>query len=104
MAKFRVLVTDLRHRDYKLETDLLKEIGADLILKNCKDDDELSAEVKDIDGILLDLAPVTKKVIKNCNKCRVISRYGVGYDNVDVEEAKKNNIYNVFILMMIIYK
>ena len=93
MAKYKVLVTDLRHKDYEIEANLLKEIDADLILKNCKDENELALYVKDIDGILSDLTPINDEVIKNCNKCKVISRYGVGYDNVDIVTAKNNNIY-----------
>ena len=73
MAKFEVLVTDLRHRDYEIESKLLKEIDADLILKDCKDENELASYVKDIDAIISDLTPITEEVINNCNKCKVIS-------------------------------
>jgi len=93
MTKFKVLIADSRHSHYKIETEILAEIGADLIIKDCKNEYELADNVKDIDGILVNLVPVTADVIKNCNRCRVISRYGVGYDNVDVIEAKKKNIY-----------
>ena len=32
------------------------------------------------------------EILKNCKKLKVISRHGVGYDNVDVKFLKDNNI------------
>ena len=33
-----------------------------------------------------------EKILKHCKKLKVISRHGVGYDNVDLNYIKKNNI------------
>ena len=33
-----------------------------------------------------------KKFLKHCPNLKVISRHGVGYDNVDLDYIKKNNI------------
>ncbi len=44
------------------------------------------------DGITLRVAKIGPEILKNCNKLKVISRHGVGYDNVDLKTLKKNNI------------
>ena len=44
------------------------------------------------DGITLRVAKISPVILKNCNKLKVISRHGVGYDNVDLKTLKKNNI------------
>ena len=44
------------------------------------------------DGITLRVAKISPEILKNCNKLKVISRHGVGYDNVDLKTLKKNNI------------
>ena len=44
------------------------------------------------DGITLRVAKISPEILKNCNNLKVISRHGVGYDNVDLKTLKKNNI------------
>jgi D-3-phosphoglycerate dehydrogenase len=46
------------------------------------------------DGVLVCFAPVTKRVVDAAatGGCRVIARYGIGYDNVAVEEASRHGI------------
>jgi D-3-phosphoglycerate dehydrogenase len=49
--------------------------------------------LRDADGILVNLHPLPASVIQELQKCRVISRYGVGYDNVNVEAATAKGIW-----------
>ena len=53
---------------------------------------EMMQEVQDIDGIILGSDTVNKNVLDNANKLKIISRYGVGIDNIDLEECKRKNI------------
>lgn len=55
-------------------------------------EDELIPLLKDCDGYLAGLDFVSEKVLKECPNLKAISRYGVGYDRVDVEAAKKQGI------------
>jgi len=93
MAKYKVVMTDGRHASYELEREILAKIDAELITCNCSTEDELIAVCKDADGILLDMANMTAKVIKELDKCKVISRYGIGYDNVDVDACTEKGIF-----------
>ena len=55
---------------------------------------ELIRKTKDADAIISLLSDtIDREVIENCNNLKVIANYAVGYDNVDLEAAKENNIY-----------
>ena len=52
----------------------------------------LKSKIKDCDGISIRTAKLPSEVIEGSTKLKIISRHGVGYDNIDLESAKKNNI------------
>jgi D-3-phosphoglycerate dehydrogenase len=93
MAGFKVIVTDDRYGSYKEEESVLKEIGASVEVHNLGDEAETIAVVRDADGIMVNLHPLPATVIQELQKCQVISRYGVGYDNVSVETATAKGIW-----------
>ncbi len=93
MATYRVLVTDDRYGSYEEEKSVLKEIGAAVEVHNLGDESETARVLQDADAILLNLHPLPGSVIRQLGKCRVISRYGVGYDNVDVDAATAAGIW-----------
>lgn len=92
MSEYIVTVTDDRYKSYKEEEQVLSNIGAKLVVNNCLTSNELIECCKNSDAILCNLAPMTAEVIESLSKCRVISRYGVGYDNIDVEACSKKGI------------
>jgi D-3-phosphoglycerate dehydrogenase len=47
---------------------------------------------KDADAVLVTYAKITGDMIRQLTKCRIISRFGIGVDNVDIPEATKKNI------------
>ncbi|MFL2889272.1 MAG: NAD(P)-dependent oxidoreductase [Pelagibacteraceae bacterium] len=63
---------------YEIITDLSKE--------------NLLRKLPNFDGITLRRGNISSELLKNCKKLKVISRHGVGYDNVDIDFIKKNNI------------
>ena len=62
------------------------EIITDLSTEN------LLKKLPEFDGITLRRGKIDSKILSNCKKLKVISRHGVGYDNVDVDYIKQNNI------------
>ena len=56
------------------------------------DNEFLKSKIKDCDGISIRTAKLTSEVIEGSTKLKIISRHGVGYDNIDLESTKKNNI------------
>ena len=52
----------------------------------------LKKKIKDCDGVTLRNCEFNKELIDSAPKLKIISRHGVGYDNVDIEAAKNKNI------------
>ncbi len=46
----------------------------------------------EFDGCTLRVSKLNENILSKCKKLKVISRHGVGYDNVDLDYIKKNNI------------
>jgi len=97
MSRYKVLYADYSWEDVHFEREVLAKIGAELIegrggTLETPPEDELVRLVRDVDGIILSLSKVTAKVIEASKRCRVISRLGIGIDNVAVEAATKRGI------------
>ncbi len=56
-------------------------------------EDELIPLLVDVDGVIAGLDEFGEKVLKSSNRLKVISRYGVGIDNIDMEAAKRLGIF-----------
>ena len=69
-----------RRKDYSYE--VIENLETDF-LKN---------KLKDCDAISLRTSKFTKELIESSPKLKIISRHGVGYDNVDLIAAKNKNI------------
>ena len=54
--------------------------------------DNLIKVLPKFDGVTLRVAKLNSSILKNCKKLQVISRHGVGYDNVDLKYLKENKI------------
>jgi D-3-phosphoglycerate dehydrogenase len=57
------------------------------------EESELIPLIEDADAIAVNLVSITESVIKKLNRCKIIARYGVGYDNVDIEAAERAGIW-----------
>ncbi len=90
MAK--VVVTDYTFADLSVEQAVLAPLGCEFVAKQCKTTEELIALTKDADCVITQFARVNADVINAMQKCRVIVRYGIGVDNVDLAAAKAKNI------------
>jgi D-3-phosphoglycerate dehydrogenase len=92
-ARFTVAVTDDRYGSYAEEQAVLAEIGAELVVNDFTSEAEAITGLAGADGVLVNLFPMTSRLIAALGRCRVLSRYGVGYDNVDVEAATAKGIW-----------
>lgn len=90
---YKVMVTDDRYGSYLEEENVLKEIDAHLEILEPEKGDGFLEKLKQADALLVNLYKMDKSVISTLSKCRVISRYGVGFDNVDVEAATQKGIW-----------
>ena len=56
------------------------------------DPEFLKSKIKDCDGISIRTAKLTSDVIEVADKLKIISRHGVGYDNIDLKSSKQKNL------------
>ncbi|HHV73906.1 MAG TPA: phosphoglycerate dehydrogenase [Thermoanaerobacterium sp.] len=66
-------------RDYEV---LINETGRPF------DENELKELIQDVDGIIVGVDKITKEILEKAKKLKVITKYGVGLDNIDIEYAK----------------
>ena len=63
------------------------------------DKDYLIKNLKNVDGIVLRTAKLDKDILKELTKLKIVSRHGVGYDNVDIDflnDNKMSSVYNSY--------
>jgi D-3-phosphoglycerate dehydrogenase len=87
MAAFKVYVVETSYDDYSIEKRIVEEAGGALEFARCTSEEEIIEQCADAYGLLLRQAPVGEKTFHALTDLRVVSRYGVGYDNVDVAAA-----------------
>ncbi len=93
MAKrFQVVITDFLDDDLEPERRILGEV-ADVTALAAHDEEELVGRIEDVDAIILyHELTLSHKTIEGLNRCKIICRGGVGYDNVDRECARRKLI------------
>jgi D-3-phosphoglycerate dehydrogenase / 2-oxoglutarate reductase len=62
------------------------------VVGQAHDEDTLIELCRDADGILTHRAPMSARVIDRLERCKIISRYGIGYDSIDIDAANRNEI------------
>lgn len=88
----KVVITDCDHLSVEIERKVLNQIKPEFVLAFCNTEDEVIEAAQDADGIINQYAPITRRVIESLKRCKVIARYGVGVDNINVEAATEYGI------------
>ncbi len=92
MAKAKVVLTDYPWDSLDVEKKTLEGI-ADLVALNVKTPPEFASHIGDCDALLNTYAgPITADVMAQMPKCKIIARYGIGVDTIDLEAATKAGI------------
>ena len=83
----KIVVTDYEFPDLLPEQGVVAKAGLTLTAGKCKSEDDLIALCADADGIINQYALITPRVIAALKNCKVISRYGIGLNTIDVPAA-----------------
>jgi len=92
MAKYFVAVADSVFPNLDPAREVLSSIGAEIQLSPEPTADAIMKLAKDADGVLVTYAKITADMIQQMTKCRIISRFGIGVDNVDIPVATEKGI------------
>jgi D-3-phosphoglycerate dehydrogenase len=85
--RYRVVITDCDQGSINEEKEEFERIGAELILAQVREEEDLIRACKEADGLLNQYSLLTRRVFENLPKCKVVARYGVGVDSVDLKAA-----------------
>lgn len=88
-----VVVTDHVFPDLDVESEILAAAGHELrFTGNVGSPADVGALAADADAILNCYAPMPAEVIGSLTRCRVIARYGIGLDTIDVPAVSARGI------------
>jgi len=71
---------------------VLSRIGAELLLAEASTPQAIMQVARDADALLVTYAKVTAEMIGQMTRCRIIARFGIGVDNVDIAAATNASI------------
>ena len=89
----RVVVTDWDYEHLDEIHAVLDPLGVELAAYRAGTEDEAIEAGRGSDALLVEYAPITARVIGTLDRCRLIVRFGVGYNNVDVAAATERRIH-----------
>jgi D-3-phosphoglycerate dehydrogenase / 2-oxoglutarate reductase len=94
-----VLLTDRPFGDDEMEKTALAELGFELARAPDTDPETLATMAEHAEAILVCYAKVGAAVIEAAQRggCRIIARYGIGFDNVDVDAATRAGIVVTYV-------
>ncbi len=95
MPKYTAVVVNLGYASYDVEREILADLDFDVIpaAEDCTTADQVITAAAEADAVLVREAPLSHNVIKALHRCRAIVRYGVGVDNIDLDAARRHQIY-----------
>ena len=92
MSKFKVYISDFDYPDNEIEKSILEPIGAEVIGLKCNTGEGLAELAQDADAIMQQYAKIPRTTIEKLTKCKVIARYGIGVDILDVQACRDYGI------------
>jgi D-3-phosphoglycerate dehydrogenase len=88
-----VVITDLDHDNVDPERSVLDGHDVELRVLRCRTPEEVAAQAGDADVLINQYVPITAEALDALPGCRLVVRYGVGVDNVDVEAAAARGVW-----------
>ena len=89
MNKIKVAILGIVHQK---GLDFLRQKDFEVFEVKNFEPEYLKEKLEFVDGILLRTSKLDKNILKNCSKLKIISRHGVGYDNVDANYLNQKKI------------
>jgi len=88
----KIVITDHRFPNIDQETRAVNDVGWNLVVGQAATEDELVTLCQDADGVLAGRARINKRVIAEMKRCRIVVRYGIGVETIDVAAALARGI------------
>jgi D-3-phosphoglycerate dehydrogenase len=89
-----ILITDSNMGDPRFEREVAEDAGLALLEADCHTEEEVIAAAAQAEpvALLVQYAPITRRVFAASPSILVVGRYGVGLDCVDLEAAAEHSV------------
>jgi D-3-phosphoglycerate dehydrogenase / 2-oxoglutarate reductase len=99
LARTKIVFTDYYYPHIEQERAILSKLP-DVELVDCtslvpggvKREDQVLEHCSDADALIVQFAQVTRRVIEGLKRCKVVARYAIGVDTIDVKAAHEHGI------------
>ncbi|MQA99840.1 MAG: C-terminal binding protein [Actinobacteria bacterium] len=88
----KVVLTDQVFPTIDTEVEILGKIGAELVVLDDPSPESIRANARDADALLNTYSPIDGETLGHLEKVKIIARYGIGVDNVDLEAARERGV------------
>lgn len=89
----KVLFTDYQYENIDQEVEIISNAGYEIVDLEKDKSKSLEEIVEEVDAIIVQYANINRALIERMKKCKMIIKYGIGVNNIDVEAATEKNIY-----------
>jgi D-3-phosphoglycerate dehydrogenase / 2-oxoglutarate reductase len=88
----KIFYLDPKYPDLSVENEVLAGTNIELVPCEVKNEDEVIKVAQSADALLTVQVPISARVVASLQRCKVIVRFGVGYDIIDVDSCKQRGI------------
>ncbi|HEY3078814.1 MAG TPA: C-terminal binding protein [Chloroflexota bacterium] len=88
-----VVILDTDFPSNEIEHRVLTEAGCELRIADCRTEEDVVAAAGEADGVIVQYAPLTRRSLGGLSRCRIVTRYGIGMDNIDIPAATELGIW-----------
>jgi len=92
MSSFRAVVIEHGYKTTKYEREIISAAGGEFVDASDRPLEEALKVAETAAGIMVRRLEVTRELIARFKRCKILTRYGVGTDNVDVDAATDANM------------
>jgi phosphoglycerate dehydrogenase-like enzyme len=89
----RVLITDSEYPNTDVERQILEPAGHHVELAQCRTPEQVAEAGREFDVLVVQYAPITREVLEALPEVRLVTRYGVGIDNIDLKAAEDLGVW-----------
>lgn len=88
----KVVIVDHREEGFEIEKNAFLSEGAEVSICETRNEEELIESVRDAYVVIFTFSKISRNVIDQLTNCKMLIRYGVGLDNVDIKAASEKGI------------
>ena len=92
MSRIKVGISDHAPPPFKVEREVLGS-NTEFIFLNTKDENDFDPNVlRDLDALRVWRAGISEHTVRHLESCKIVVRYGVGYDAIDITSMNEHGI------------